>query len=152
MIPFDELKKLADTSGLSAVQVAEFRAKYGANAMTPPVRESLWKRYLEKFDDPVIRILLFAVGISTIVALVKGSGLLDTVGIIIAVLLATGIAFINEYRSSKEFDVLNAHRDDVGVRVIRKRTDRPGGRPGPRFCGAPNSGGRIQLTVEIPAP
>jgi Ca2+-transporting ATPase len=87
--------------------------------MTPPVRDPLWKQYLEKFDDPIIKILLFAVVVSTVVSLVQGEGLLDTMGIIIAVFLATGIAFFNEYRSSREFDVLNAHRDDVAVKVIR---------------------------------
>ncbi len=51
--------------------------------------------------------------------LLTGSGLLDTVGIIVAILLATGISFYNEYRSSREFDVLNAHRDDMAVKVIR---------------------------------
>jgi P-type Ca2+ transporter type 2C len=119
MIPFDELKTLAGVNGLSTARVAEFRKKDGSNAMTPPVRDPLWKQYLEKFDDPVIRILLFAVCISFIVSLIKGSGLLDTIGIIFAILLSTGIAFFNEYRSSREFDVLNAHRDDVAVKVIR---------------------------------
>jgi len=119
MIPLDELKGLTSASGLSSSRVDEMRKRYGANAMTPPVREPLWKQYLEKFDDPIIKILLLAVGISTLVALVQGSGLLDTIGIIVAVLLATGIAFINEYRSSREFDVLNAHRDDVAIKVIR---------------------------------
>ena len=101
MLSLDELKPITGTNGLKSEQVAEFRNKYGANAMTPPVREPLWKQYLEKFDDPIIKILLLAVGVSTIVSLVKGSGLLDTIGIIIAILLATGIAFFNEYRSSK---------------------------------------------------
>jgi P-type Ca2+ transporter type 2C len=119
MILLDELKNLAGTNGLSTAQVPEFRKKYGANTMTPPVREPLWKQYLEKFDDPIIRILLLAVCISFVVSLVKGSGLLDTIGIIFAVLLSTGIAFFNEYRSSREFDVLNAHRDDVAVKAIR---------------------------------
>jgi P-type Ca2+ transporter type 2C len=119
MLSLDELKPITGTNGLNSAQVAEFRKKYGANAMTPPVREPLWKQYLEKFDDPIIRILLLAVAVSTIVSVVKGSGLLDTIGIIIAILLATGIAFFNEYRSSKEFDVLNAHRDDVAIKVIR---------------------------------
>lgn len=119
MLSIDELKNIAGTSGLTIAQVAEFRTKYGVNAMTPPVREPLWKQYLEKFDDPIIRILLLAVAVSTVVSFVKGSGLLDTIGIIIAILLSTGIAFFNEYRSSKEFDVLNAHRDDVAIKVIR---------------------------------
>jgi P-type Ca2+ transporter type 2C len=119
MISLDELKTIAGTNGLTTDQVTEFRKKYGANAMTPPVREPLWKQYLDKFDDPIIKILLLAAGVSFIVSLVKGGGILDIIGIIIAILLATGIAFINEYRSSKEFDVLNAHRDDVAVKVIR---------------------------------
>ena len=119
MLPLDELKAIAGTDGLTTEQVEEFRKKYGANAMTPPVREPLWKQYLEKFDDPIIKILLLAAGVSFIVSMVKGGGILDIIGIIIAILLATGIAFINEYRSSREFDVLNAHRDDVAVKVIR---------------------------------
>jgi Ca2+-transporting ATPase len=119
MIPLDDLILAPGTNGLTAAQVAESRAQHGANTMTPPVREPLWQQYLEKFDDPIIRILLLAVGISLVVSVVKGSGFLDTIGIIIAVLLATGIAFVNEYRSSREFDVLNAHRDDVAVKVIR---------------------------------
>ncbi|PKL58700.1 MAG: calcium-translocating P-type ATPase, PMCA-type, partial [Methanomicrobiales archaeon HGW-Methanomicrobiales-5] len=119
MLTFDEIMKLTGDSGLQSSQVEEFRKKYGANAMTPPVRESLWKQYLQNFDDPIIKILLLAVTISLIVSLVQGSGFLDTIGIILAILLATGIAFFNEYRSSKEFDILNAHRDDMGVKAIR---------------------------------
>ncbi|MCK9581188.1 MAG: calcium-translocating P-type ATPase, PMCA-type [Methanoregula sp.] len=120
MIPFEEIKKLTGESGLASSRVGEMRTRYGANAMTPPVREPLWKQYLEKFDDPIIRILLLAVGVSFMVSIVQGSGLLDTIGIIVAVLLATGIAFFNEYRSSKEFEVLNAHRDDIAIKVIRE--------------------------------
>ena len=120
MIPFEELKTMTGESGLALSRIAEMRERYGANEMTPPVREPLWKQYLEKFDDPVIKILLLAVAVSTVVALVQGSGLLDTIGIIIAVLLATGIAFFNEYRSSREFDVLNAQRDDMAVKAIRE--------------------------------
>ena len=58
--------------------------------MTPPVREPLWKQYLEKFNDPIIKILLLAVTISLGVSLIQGSGFLDTIGIIIAILLSTG--------------------------------------------------------------
>jgi Ca2+-transporting ATPase len=119
MLSLDELKTIAGTNGLTTGQVEEFRKKYGANAMTPPIREPLWKQYLEKFDDPIIKILLLAAGVSFIVSMVKGGGILDIIGIIIAILLATGIAFVNEYRSSREFDVLNAHRDDVAIKVIR---------------------------------
>ncbi|MDD5025611.1 MAG: cation-transporting P-type ATPase, partial [Methanoregula sp.] len=119
MLTFEELRELVGQNGLQTSQVDELRKKFGANTMTPPVREPLWKQYLQKFDDPIIRILLLAVAISTVVSVIKGSGLLDTLGIIVAVFLATGIAFFNEYRSSREFDVLNAHRDDVAIKVIR---------------------------------
>jgi Ca2+-transporting ATPase len=119
MLTFNEIKNIAGDKGLSKSQVADFRIQYGTNAMTPPVRDPLWRQYLAKFDDPIIKILLFAVVVSTVVSLIRGEGLLDTLGIIIAVFLATGIAFFNEYRSSREFDVLNAHRDDVSVKVIR---------------------------------
>jgi len=119
LIPFEKLKEIAGTSGLSSDRVEPMRKEYGANIMTPPVRDPLWKQYLEKFDDPIIKILLFAVAISTIVAVIKGSGLLDTIGIIAAIILSTGIAFFNEYRSSREFDVLNAHRDEMAIKAVR---------------------------------
>jgi Ca2+-transporting ATPase len=119
MLQFEEIKNLAGESGLKTLQVAEFRQKFGINAMTPPVREPLWKQYLDKFNDPIIKILLLAVTISLGVSLIQGSGFLDTIGIIIAILLSTGISFFNEYRSSKEFDVLNAHRDDMAIKVLR---------------------------------
>ncbi len=97
MLPFDSLKDLAGTNGLPASRVDEFREKFGANRLTPPARESIWKQYLKNFDDPIIRILLFAVAVSTIVSLIRGSGFLDIIGILIAILLSTGIAFFNEY-------------------------------------------------------
>jgi Ca2+-transporting ATPase len=119
MLQFEEIKNLAGESGLKTSQVAEFRQKFGVNAMTPPVREPLWRQYLEKFNDPIIKILLLAVTVSLAVSLIQGHGFLDTIGIIIAILLSTGISFFNEYRSSKEFDVLNAHRDDMAIKVMR---------------------------------
>ena len=119
MLTFDELRNLAGESGLSTSQVTEFRKKFGTNTMTPPVREPFWRQYVKKFDDPIIKILLLAGTISAIVSVIRGSGFLDTIGIIIAILLSTGISFFNEYRSSREFDVLNAHRDDVAVKLVR---------------------------------
>ena len=118
-ISFENLVSRSGTAGISSDLVEVLRQQYGANVMTPPAREPLWKQYLEKFDDPIIRILLLAVGISAVVAVIKGAGLTDTIGIIAAVFLSTGIAFFNEYRSSREFDILNARRDEMAVRVIR---------------------------------
>jgi Ca2+-transporting ATPase len=119
MMTFDEIVNLAGDSGLLSSQVPGFRTRFGTNAMTPPVREPLWKQYLKNFDNPIIKILVIAVAISAIVATIQGSGFLETAGIIIAILLATGISFFNEYRSSREFDILNAHRDEMAVKVIR---------------------------------
>lgn len=119
LITLETLSGIAGTGGLSSDRVGALRAEYGANILTPPVREPLWKQYLDKFNDPIIRILLLAVAISAIVSVVEGGGLLDTLGIIAAVLLSTGIAFFNEYRSSREFDVLNAHRDEIAIKVVR---------------------------------
>ena len=120
MLKLDEIKAIAGDNGLSTSQIEELRKQFGVNTMTPPVRDPLWKQYLKKFDNPLIKILLLAVGISIIVFLFKGEGLLDTIGILVAVFLATGIAFFNEYRSSKAFDILNSRRDDVAVKVIRE--------------------------------
>jgi P-type Ca2+ transporter type 2C len=119
LIPIEKLEEITGTAGLATDRIGALRTQYGANTMTPPMRDPLWRQYLEKFDDPIIRILLFAVAVSTVVAVVKGSGLLDTIGIIAAILLSTGIAFANEYRSSREFDILNAHRDETAIKVIR---------------------------------
>jgi Ca2+-transporting ATPase len=119
MLTLDEIREYAGDAGLSSPMAEESRKKYGVNIMTPPEQEPLWKEYLKNFDDPIIRILIFAVILSAIVSFFSGSSLLDTVGIIIAILLATGISFYNEYRSSREFDILNAHRDDMLVKVVR---------------------------------
>ncbi len=115
----EERARLAAKGGLQSSEVPVYRERFGANVMTPPVREPVWLQYLKKYDDPIIKILIIAVVISLVVSIIQGISIYDTLGIIIAILLATGISFFNEYRSSKEFDVLNAHRDDVGVKVIR---------------------------------
>src|SRR5208337_1012803 len=62
-LSFEELAAVAGTAGISSDRAGALRQQYGANVMTPPAREPLWKQYLEKFDDPIIRILLLAVGI-----------------------------------------------------------------------------------------
>jgi len=119
MLTVEEIISITGDHGLDSSQVAGLRASYGANAMTPPAREPLWKQYLAKFDDPIIRILLLAVAVSAVILVIRGGGLLDTIGIVVAVFLATGISFSNEYRSSQGFDVLNAHRDGIAVKMIR---------------------------------
>jgi len=116
---FEEIIRIVGDKGLQSSHVQEFRDRFGSNVMAPPIREPLWKQYVKMYDNPIIKILIFAAVISAIVSFVQGSDYYDTIGIFIAVLLATGISFFNEYKSSKEFDILNAHRDDMGVKVIR---------------------------------
>lgn len=109
------------SSGLTAREVEESRAKYGTNELTPPVRPSMWRLYLEKFQDPVIRILLVAALLSFIVAFVE-QDFAETIGIVCAILLATGIGFYFEYDAAKKFDVLNALGSESMVRVVRDGT------------------------------
>lgn len=104
--------------GLSATQVEESRRKHGSNFMKPPEREPWWRMYLEKFDDPVIRILLIAAVIATGMGFVDGH-FVEGIGIIIAVFLATTLAFVNEFRANQEFDILNQINEEVLVQVIR---------------------------------
>jgi Ca2+-transporting ATPase len=87
--------------------------------MTPPKREPIWKLFLEKFDDPIIRILLLAAGISIAVGAVSGH-YAEGIGIIVAILLATGMAFWNEYKADREFDSLNRNDDEKEITVIRE--------------------------------
>ena len=115
------------THGLTSAQVAESREKYGENVLTPPAKESIWKLFLEKFRDPMIMILLVAgivsIGISLYEYYMMGSPadvFIEPVGIFIAVLLATGLAFYFEHAAEKEFEILNKMTDDQLVKVIRE--------------------------------
>ncbi|MDR1645834.1 MAG: calcium-translocating P-type ATPase, PMCA-type [Tannerellaceae bacterium] len=114
--------------GLTLQQVEENRKRYGENTLTPPPKTPLWKLFLEKFDDPIIRILLVAWLLSLVIAAVhcwgpeaKGfSAFLEPIGIFFAILLAGGVAFIFEAKAKKAFDVLNTVNDDTEVKVIRE--------------------------------
>ncbi len=112
--------------GLSDNEVAESRAKYGANLLTPVARVSVWRKFLEKFQDPTIIILLVAallsIGVSVYEVYYHGRGseaFLEPMGILFAVLLATGLAFYFEQKADREFTILNKVNDDESVRVIR---------------------------------
>ena len=113
--------------GLTAQQVEESRRKHGENVLTPPERESLWKKFIEKFNDPIIRILLIALLLSMVISCVHCwgpekagfSAFLEPIGILFAVVLASGIGFIFEVKAERAFEVLNTVNDDVMVTVIR---------------------------------
>ncbi len=119
MIPLRDLPVTAHQYGLSSESVLTMRERYGRNELTPPKRTALWLQFLTKFNDPIIRILLVAVSISAVVSILEGGSLIDTLGILLAILLATTISFFTEYKSNREFDALNAMREDTGIKVIR---------------------------------
>jgi Ca2+-transporting ATPase len=104
--------------GLTSQEVLESRREHGANTLTPPPREPWWRLYLEKYDDPVIRILLIAACIAFLAGLARNE-YLEAIGIVVAIFLATTMAFVNEYRAGREFDILNRVNDDTGFEVIR---------------------------------
>ncbi|MCS2442703.1 cation-transporting P-type ATPase [Bacteroides uniformis] len=104
--------------GLTDEQVRKSRDEHGVNLLTPPKRPSLWKLYLEKFEDPVVRVLLVAALFSLIISIVENE-YAETIGIIVAILLATGIGFFFEYDAGKKFDLLNAVNEETLVKVIR---------------------------------
>ena len=105
-------------TGLSDKEVLISREKYGNNLLTPPKRPSMWKLYLEKFRDPVIRILLVAAFFSLVIAIIENE-YAETIGIFFAIFLATGIGFYFEYDANKKFDLLNAVGEETPVTVIR---------------------------------
>ncbi|MHC4829327.1 MAG: calcium-translocating P-type ATPase, PMCA-type [Planctomycetota bacterium] len=111
--------EIVGRTGLTAEQVTQSRNEHGANVLTPPKRDPWWKLFFEKFDDPVIRILLMAAGISLVAGLLGGGHIIEAIGILIAVFLATFLAFINEHRAEKEFDILNQVNDEIEVKVLR---------------------------------
>lgn len=112
--------------GLTEAQVVESRRLHGANIMTPPPKDPLWKQFLEKFTDPLIIILLVAGALSIAISCYEFWGLgkdasvfFEPIGIFIAILLATGLAFYFELKADKEFALLNQVNDDEPVQVIR---------------------------------
>ncbi len=104
--------------GLTDQEVLQNRQKYGMNLLTPPKRPSIWKLYLEKFQDPVIKVLLVAAAFSLLISIIE-SEYAETIGIFFAIFLATGIGFYFEYDANKKFDLLNAVGEETPVMVIR---------------------------------
>ena len=122
----DYMEQKRHYTGLTDAQVLESRRKNGANVLTPPEKEPLWKQFLEKFGDPLIIILMIAgalsIGISCYEFFGLGQGaavFFEPVGIFVAILLATGLAFYFELQADKEFTILNQVNDDEPVEVIR---------------------------------
>ena len=113
-------------NGLNPKQVEESRRKHGDNVLTPPEKDPLWKQFLEKFSDPIIRILLIALLLSIGVSVyqlctgsVGWSVMLEPLGIFVAVMLATTVGFVFELSANKKFDILNQTEDETMVTVYR---------------------------------
>lgn len=113
--------------GLTKQEVEENRRLYGENILTPPEKASLWSQFLEKFNDPIIKILLVAWLLSMIIAGVHCWGpeaegftaFLEPIGIFFAIMLASCVGFFFEMKANRAFDVLNTVNDDTLVKVIR---------------------------------
>lgn len=113
-------------TGLTDAEVLESRKKYGVNILTPPEKEPLWEQFLGKFTDPLIIILMIAGVLSIGISFYEYFGLnegftvfFEPIGIFVAILLATGLAFYFELKADKEFAILNRVNDDEIVEVIR---------------------------------
>lgn len=163
---------ISTENGLSTPQVSESQKRYGFNRLTPLPREPIWKKFLEKFDEPIIKILLAAALLSMVVDLFKESNLLgglslgvfvlaaaglfvvrrtewlptlmfvsalamffvglagtghilvEGLAVMVAVMLATGVAFYSEYKSDREFELLNARKESMQAKAIRDGTIR----------------------------
>lgn len=113
-----QIQEKQTLNGLSDQEVIESRNKNGINLLTPPKRPSMWKLYWEKFQDPVIRILLVAAVFSLVISVFENE-YAETIGIFFAIFLATGIGFYFEYDANKKFDLLNAVGEEIPVTVIR---------------------------------
>ena len=125
--------------GLTAIEVEESRAKHGENVLTPPKRQSMWRLYLEKYEDPMVRILLVAAVISLVLAFVR-QDFVETIGIIAAVVLATTVGFYFERDAIRRFNVLTQLGEEQLVKVIRSLTPAP----------SPTGEGSHNTIVEIP--
>lgn len=122
------MEKKQQYQGLSPQEVERNRRLHGENTLTPPPKRSLWSLFFEKFDDPIIRILLVAWFLSLIIAGIHCWGpeaqgfkaFLEPIGIFFAILLASGVGFLFEVKANKAFEILNTVNDDTLVKVIRE--------------------------------
>ncbi|MCL2348415.1 MAG: cation-transporting P-type ATPase, partial [Planctomycetaceae bacterium] len=123
---FLEQEEIFTDFGFNDSQVLEMRKRFGKNELTPPKREPWWRQFLEKFEDPTIRILLAAAVVSLLMTCLEKyllrhpeASFVDSVGIFLAVFLATVVGYFSEWKSAREFELLNKVKDDIPVKVLR---------------------------------
>ena len=131
--------KVEKRQGLTTIEVEQSRLEHGENVLTPPKRQSMWRLYLEKYEDPMVRILLVAAVISLVLAFVR-QDFVETIGIIAAVILATTVGFYFERDAIRRFNVLTQLGEEQLVKVIRSLTLAP----------SPTGEGSHNTIVEIP--
>ena len=105
--------------GLSSAQADESRRLHGENVLTPPKRTPMWKLYLEKYNDPIIKVLLVAAAVSLVLAIIENEFVEVIGGIFVAIFLATTIGFYFERDAAKKFNVLTAIGEESPVKVVR---------------------------------
>ena len=118
MMDENRTSSIDETKGLTAKQVAESRLQHGENVLTPPTKVSIWKLYLEKYHDPIIRILLVAALVSLVLAFIENE-FVETIGIFLAIFFATTVGFYFERDAAKKFEVLNTLGEEQPVKVRR---------------------------------
>ena len=112
------MKKERKARGLSDKEVAESRQRHGENVLTPPERTSLWRLYIDKYNDPIIKILLVAATISLGLAVIEND-FVEAIGIFLAIFFATTVGFYFERDAAKRFDELTALGEEQPVKVVR---------------------------------
>ena len=104
--------------GLTAAEVLQSRLEHGENVLTPPKQQSKWRLYLEKYEDPMVRILLVAALVSLALSFVK-QDFVETLGIIAAIILATTVGFYFEWDAARRFSILTQMGEEQSVKVMR---------------------------------
>ena len=104
--------------GLTAAEVLQSRLEHGENVLTPPKQQSKWRLYLEKYEDPMVRILLVAALVSLALSFVK-QDFVETLGIIAAIILATTVGFYFECDAARRFSILTQMGEEQSVKVMR---------------------------------
>ena len=104
--------------GLTAAEVLQSRLEHGENVLTPPKQQSKWRLYLEKYEDPMVRILLVAALVSLVLSFVK-QDFVETLGIIVAIILATTVGFYFECDAARRFSILTQMGEEQSVKVMR---------------------------------
>ncbi len=106
--------------GLTDNEVIESRKKFGSNVINSSKKNSFIKQYISTLGDPIIRILLIALGIKT-VFLIQNFDWYETVGIVIAIFLASFISTVSEYGSEKAFEKLQEESSKIKCKVLRNK-------------------------------